>query len=77
MDINPIKNSTHSIINWVKWVLTQLNSINININIYWILTVYQIRSKYHFYSSSNSKILQNHKKLTKYPPKLKNDQNIS
>ena len=31
---------THPIINWVKWILTQLNSININV--YWVLIGYPI-----------------------------------
>ena len=35
---------THPIINWVKWVLTQLNSININV--YWVLIGYPIKPNY-------------------------------
>ena len=31
---------THPIINWVKWVLTKLNPININV--YWVLIGYPI-----------------------------------
>ena len=65
------KTQTHPIINWVKWVLTQLNSIYTNVNwvltrysiytnVNWVLTRYSIKPKYHFYKLANSKILQNH-----------------
>ena len=38
------KTQTHPTINWFKWVLTQLNPININVN--WVLTGYLIRPNY-------------------------------
>ena len=53
---------THQIINWVKWVLTQLNPININV--YWVLTGYPIRVNY-----NPSIIFTNHPTL-KYPKPL-------
>ena len=50
---------THPIINWVKWVLTQLNPININV--YWVLNGYLIMIQVvDFYKSTNFKIPQNH-----------------
>ena len=63
---------THPIINWVKWVLTQLNSININV--YWVLIGYPIKPNY-----DPSIIFTNHptlkypktNKITKIPPQPK------
>ena len=37
-----LSTQTHQIINWVKYVLTQLNPININV--YWVLIGYPIDS---------------------------------
>ena len=70
------KTQIHLIINWVKWVLTQLNSININF--YWVLIGYSIRPNY-----DSSIIFTNHlilkypkpQKLPKYPQNPTKDQN--
>ena len=63
---------THPIINWVKWVLTQLNPININI--YWVLIRYSIRPNYDpSIISTNHPTIEYPKtnKITKIPPQLK------
>ena len=49
---------THPIINWVKLVVTQLDTIITNVHR--VLTQYPIKPKYHFYKSPNSKVPQNH-----------------
>ena len=60
-------NQAHPIINWVKWILIQLNSININIflskniNVYWILTMYTIILNY------DSSIISTNQLTLKYP----------
>ena len=50
---------THPIINWVKWVLTQLNPININV--YWVLNGYPIRPNY------DASIISTNQQTLKYP----------
>ena len=63
---------THPIINWVKWVLTQLNLININV--YWVLIGYSIRPNYDpTIISTNHPTLKCPKttKITKIPPQPK------
>ena len=58
---------THLIINWVKWVLIQLNPININV--YWVLTSYPIRPNY------DPSIIFTNRQTQKYPKTTKNFQN--
>ena len=63
---------THPIINWVKWVLTQLNPISINV--YWVLIGYPIRLNYNpIIISTNHPTLKYSKttKITKIPPQPK------
>ena len=70
------KIQTHPIINWVKWVLIQLNSININV--YWVLIGYPIRPNYGIsIISTNHPTLKYPKPLKgpKHPLNLKNYQN--
>ena len=69
---------THQIINWVKYVLTQLNPININV--YWVLIGYPVPNWPNYDTtiiSTNHPTLKCLKttKITKILPNLKNDQN--
>ena len=54
---------THPIINLVKWVLTQLNPININV--YWVLNGYPIRPNY------DPSIISTNQPTLKYPKTTK------